>query len=194
MLRNIVFDFRCCGAAYKLYFRAARAFWVGILWHNNRNGFNIFYCSLVWPSLNKVRLRIKKAAHFCPQLTALSVIGMSVILKTIVMIPIMFIGAYVYAASLIAVGRRSSEDRPAAIVGLAGTLVWLAYIPFLLAPFFWLILTEIKPLETEEVWPAIKMLVLILISYFVMVLPGFYYIFKFRINELRKYGYFVSNT
>lgn len=119
---------------------------------------------------------------------------MSIILKTIVMIPIMFIGAYVYAASLIAVGRRSSEDRPAAIVGLAGTLVWLAYIPFLLAPLFWLILTEIKPLETEEVWPAIKMFAPILISYLVMVMPGFYYIFKFRINELRKYGYFVSNT
>jgi hypothetical protein len=119
---------------------------------------------------------------------------MSIIIKTVIMIPVMSLGSYLYASALIATGRRVSENRPASIVALAGTLVWLAYIPFILAPFFWLILTEISPIESEEYWSAKKMGGPILISYLLMVAPGFYYIFKYRINELRKYGYFVSNT
>lgn len=110
------------------------------------------------------------------------------------MIPIMFFGAYIYATALIAVGRRTSKNRPHSVVILAGVLVYLAYIPFLLAPFFWLILTEVTPLESEGLWPALKMISPILASYLLMVAPGFYYIFKFRIKELQQYGYFVSNT
>ncbi len=119
---------------------------------------------------------------------------MSIVLKTILMIPVMTVGAYIYATALISVGRRTSKDRPKVVGSLAGTLVWLVYIPFLLFPFFCLMLTEISVVEGEEVWPVVKMLVPVLISYLLMITPGFYYIYKYRISELRKYGYFVSST
>ena len=119
---------------------------------------------------------------------------MSITLKTIIMMPVMFAGAYLYVSALITVGRRTSKDRPSSIVALAGTLVWLAYVPFLLAPFFCLIFTEISPIEGDEIWLAIKMMAPVIVSYLLMVTPGLFYIFKFRIKELQKYGYFISNT
>jgi len=119
---------------------------------------------------------------------------MDIAIKTIVMMPVMFIAAYLYVSALISVGQRTTKNRPSAIVSLAGTLVWLVYIPFLLAPFFWLIFTEITPVESKEILPALKMVAPIFISYLLMITPGFIYIFKFKINELRKYGYFVNNT
>ena len=108
--------------------------------------------------------------------------------------PIMLLASYIYVAALVAVGRRVSEDRPKPVRALAGQLVWLIFIPFLLAPFFWLILTEVSVDKGMELWPVVKMLTAVLISYLTMVAPGFYYIFKCRIRELNSYGYFRSNT
>ena len=106
----------------------------------------------------------------------------------------MLLVSYLYVTALIATGSRVSENRPKSIVMLAGTLVSFVYMSFLLALFFWLMITEVSIVEGMELWSVIEMLFLVLISYLVMVAPGFIYIFKIRIKELQKYGYYSSNT
>ena len=106
----------------------------------------------------------------------------------------MFSVSFLYVAALISVGQRVRDNRPESINTLAGQLVGLAFTPLFLAPFFWLILTEVSITGGQGFWPVIQMLITLTISYLLMISPGFYYIFKYRIKELKSYGYFTGNT
>ena len=118
---------------------------------------------------------------------------MSIVLKTLVTVPVVLLGSYFYVSALIEIGRRTKGKRPPAVTQIAATLVWCVYASFIVSPLFWLIFTEIEPVSDNDPVKKIEEIGPVLLSYLVMVSPGIVYIVKFRMSELRKYGYFVEN-
>jgi hypothetical protein len=111
--------------------------------------------------------------------------SIEMIITTLAMVPAAFVGFTLYVWVLLYVARVFSGF----IKDIIAALIYGAFAVLVVTPLYYLIsINQPALMEGNN-----KLLAIVMFSYFVVVAPGFYYLFK-KIGVLRNAGYFKPRS